>query len=508
MNIVIVAGGLGTRFKSLSVIPKILLPLPSEDSILKHNLKIFEGNDITVIVNLKFYAMLENYVQINNLKNVHVIGTDNCNGSYNTIMSCYPSVPKKDVLFVWSDLILERRFQEVDTSKNQVFTYGGAYRYRFTNSTVQHADNYDGNVPGIYFIKDLDKTLTIPLNTFDNFDLIDAINYKTGVEKFEECELLNSLVEFRDLETYTEIMHASIPAVNLTRFFNEIRHDENDPSMLVKTAIDDNYVKIIQREFNWYKTLKKLNLLYKVVPETSDEMVNERSFKMKFLDGYCTLNNFRKCASDLDSISQVYFRIFEYIEDLSSNRINVPIETFKEDLQLELVDKVIDRCNKIKYMLVNYVESDLKNTLDKAFNEIWSKYKNTNYIEYGFCHGDLNGSNIMVNPTNHDVKFIDPRGYFGNTKLYGWIPYEYAKLRYSLNGYDDFNTKPQVYTIDEPKLDEFVLSNSFISDKLDTREMKILVGIIYVALAGYISQDICKANIAYEYGMKLLKELY
>ena len=507
MNVVIVAGGLGTRFKSLSVIPKLLLPLPGEDSILKHNLKIFEGNDITVIINLKFYGMLENYVKINNLTNVHVIGTDNCNGSYNTIMSCYPSVPKKDVLFVWSDLILERKFQEVDTSKNQVFTYGGAYRYRFSNSKVEHADNYDGNVPGIYFIKDLDKTLTIPLNTYDNFDLIDAIDYKSTFEQFEECELANSLIEFRDLETYTSIMHSSIECKNLTRFFNELRKDDNDPNTLIKTAIDDNYIKIIQREFNWYKTLKKLDLHHKIVPNTANEMENERSFKMQYLDGYCTLNSFRK-STYLEQINVVYRKIFNYLEDLSSNTINVPIEVFKEDLQLELVDKVIDRCNKIKYMLVNYKEEELKEILTKAFNEIWSEYKDEKYIQYGFCHGDLNGSNIMVNPTTLDVKFIDPRGYFGNTKLYGWIPYEYAKLRYSLNGYDDFNTMAQVYTVDEPKVNYFVLSEDAISEKLDNRLMKILVGIIYIALAGYISQDICKANIAYEYGMKLLKNLY
>lgn len=33
----------------------------------------------------------------------------------------------------------------------------------------------------------------------------------------------------------------------------------------------------------------------------------------------------------------------------------------------------------------------------------------------------------------------------------------------------------------------------------------MLVGVIYIALAGYISQDIMKANIAYDYGMRILK---
>ena len=37
MNIVIVAGGLGTRFGKLSIFPKILLPSYTEDSILKED---------------------------------------------------------------------------------------------------------------------------------------------------------------------------------------------------------------------------------------------------------------------------------------------------------------------------------------------------------------------------------------------------------------------------------------------------------------------------------------
>ena len=38
--------------------------------------------------------------------------------------------------------------------------------------------------------------------------------------------------------------------------------------------------------------------------------------------------------------------------------------------------------------------------------------------------------------------------------------------------------------------------------------LNILLGIIWVALAGYISQDIMKANIAYEYGIDILKNIF
>ena len=49
-----------------------------------------------------------------------------------------------------------------------------------------------------------------------------------------------------------------------------------------------------------------------------------------------------------------------------------------------------------------------------------------------------------------------------------------------------------------PENEGFARGNSY-------RSYQMLVGVIYVALAGYISQDIMKANIAYDYGMRILK---
>jgi len=114
----------------------------------------------------------------------------------------------------------------------------------------------------------------------------------------------------------------------------------------------------------------------------------------------------------------------------------------------------------------------------------------------------LNGSNILVNPNTFEIKFIDPRGYFGNTSIFIWKDYEYAKLLYCLYGYDDFNNLPQIYGIDRPKLLRWVNNIKYLHKK----KYRVLVGIIYVALAGYISQDIMKCNIAYEYGIELLEK--
>lgn len=60
-----------------------------------------------------------------------------------------------------------------------------------------------------------------------------------------------------------------------------------------------------------------------------------------------------------------------------------------------------------------------------------------------FCllHGDCTFSNLMLREDKSPV-FIDPRGYFGYTDLYGDVRYDWAKLYYSIVGnYDQFNRK-------------------------------------------------------------------
>ena len=68
--------------------------------------------------------------------------------------------------------------------------------------------------------------------------------------------------------------------------------------------------------------------------------------------------------------------------------------------------------------------------------------------------------------------------------------------------------KKQIYGETCPKLSKYlpIILEDFGIDQYNYQtEYVLLVSCIYIALAGYISQDIMKANIAYEFGMKNLK---
>jgi len=503
MNVVIVAGGLGTRFEELSVFPKILLPTSNYPSIIHEDIERFKNHNVYLIINDKFYSMTKNYLDINNL-NINLIRSVNSNGSYNTIKAVYDLLPKENVLFVWSDLILNENLPEF--TNNTVVTYNGNYRYMYKDNSIYNVEDYNGNIPGIYYINNLEDIFNIPLDEFDNLDLVDVI--KDNVTDFYEYQLKNNLKEYRDLSTYINVIKGEKSNVSLkTRFFNTmIKERFEDNETLVKRATDKKYYNLIRDEYNWYSNLGfDNNLCPKIYSRelTLDNTVV--GFRMKFLDGYIPLHqHVKNCleSNDYDKIQLTYSIIKQNLDVLHKSSLMVEKSVFETDLKKELVDKVIKRCDDIEHMLLNYDKEYMVSLLTKVYDIIIDEYKDVDNVEYNFCHGDLNGSNIMVNPESNDVKFIDPRGYFGNTKLYGWKEYEYSKLLYCLSGYDDFNNLPQIYKYDEP----IPLKCINQIDYLNKRIYKLIVGVIYVALAGYISQNIMKANIAYEYGIKILEK--
>ena len=230
---------------------------------------------------------------------------------------------------------------------------------------------------------------------------------------------------------------------------------------------------------------------------------------MEYLEDYIPLHEYLRTHSNSD-IKDVYKNIFIALNEFGKISKSIYQTDYEEDLDKELYSKVIDRCEKIKHYLVNYNKSELEDILTKIIKIFikleYSKNRDTAImanINYTLCHGDLNGSNIMVNPKTKEIKFIDPRGYFGFTKNYGLQSYEYAKLLYALSGYDDFNLNPKIYKHDT--INKFDYFDEFFETYLDKRHI-ILLGVIWVALAGYISQDIIKANMAYEHGLKILKD--
>ena len=507
-SVVIVAGGENTRFNEMSIFPKILLPTLEYPSILSYDCKLFSDHDIYLIINDRYYDMVRQYVDKTKLKITKIIKTNNHDGSANTIKSVISELPEK-CLFVWSDLILDQDCRDsiyqtiedywsMDYCKNInfIFTYNGEYRFKVTENIVLNSINKQGNVPGIYYTNHLGLLLRTQYNYYKpDYDLIEIFKDNLNVERIGiECQ--GNITEFRDLDVYKEY-YKNEELKTQTRFFNTM---EVNDGKLTKTCINENYNKLIDREIDWYEECTKLG--YENIPKVYKLDKENHSFTIEYLKGYCNIYEFIKDSSqdDFDRFMDTYLKAVEDLHKLSSRVIDRDIA--EKNCWVEFYDKVIKRCDSISAILYDYDSINLSILLSKALTNI-IELLGDDITTYCFGHGDLNGSNVMYNQKKNDIKFIDPRGYFGHSFL--CIPpcYDYAKIMYCLSGYDNFNNGRYKFTkdwYDEPKqLKEYDFGKNH-------RLYLIIVGITWIALAEYISQDVFKANIAYRHGIKLLNQ--
>lgn len=500
-NVVIVAGGENTRFKEMSIFPKVLLPTLTHSSILEYDCELFKDWNVWLVINNKYKMMLKQYIEKTKL-DVNLIVSYDHNGSANTLKSVIDLLPRNNVLFVWSDLILDEdgvkgieKSVESINSKNIIFSYKGKYRYncdKFGN--LRNDPKYNGNVPGIYWSSDILKTLNEG-HYPDGFDYVQIFERKD-----HECcclEYVGKIIEFRDLETYLKYYDKNNDVKHTkTRFFNKLKHDKD---IVVKQCSNPDFNYLIDKEILWYQKCKDNG--YSDIPKIYDMSPEYHFIKMEWLDGYENIYKAIKNGNheEFENIMKIWISSTKKLHDVDRCDIIKNVRTF--DFNKEFYDKVISRCNRISGILYDYDESILVGFLNQA-NEIIDKYFDDDICKYCFIHGDMNGSNVMWNPKTNTIKLIDPRGYFGNSVLKGPALYDYAKIMYCLSGYDDFNNGRYIFTkswYDTPK-SIGVYDFGKYQDLLE-----ICVAIIWICLGEYISQDVFKANIAYHYGLDLLK---
>jgi thiamine kinase-like enzyme len=132
-----------------------------------------------------------------------------------------------------------------------------------------------------------------------------------------------------------------------------------------------------------------------------------------------------------------------------------------------------------------------------------------------FIHGDPTFSNMLI--SRDRVVFIDPRGYFGTTHLFGDPAYDWAKLLYSLStNYDQFNlgrfrlsiTSEAVgLDIDSSGWEHLATDVVAASGVSESYLMRVL-GIIWLSLTTYAWDDYDKVCGAFYKGTEVLSALW
>ena len=256
--------------------------------------------------------------------------------------------------------------------------------------------------------------------------------------------------------------------------FNDIQIDKN---VLIKKYKNQLGKIKINNEINFYLYIIKNNVNFPM-----PKLINCE-------DGHLSLNYIFNSTTLTEKINST--NIYECVEKIKKHlnsihkiECQVPYNIIQNDTIIETKKKVINRYNEYDWdndLLYNSIKSDNNVNIKNIYyyceiieTKIISYIKNRNF--YNLIHGDVHLGNILIED-NKELYFIDPRGYFGETQLFGLYEYDYAKLMFGLSGYsvfdnmviDELNIVNGNITIDFIKKYEFIFQNKDIEfDKVTT----------------------------------------
>ena len=516
--IVISACGKGTRLYPMTKnIPKFLVNCENKNFLTM----MFEywstySSQFIIILDDIYNDIVNYYIEQYNKaasKKITVeIVNIKCPDGYENSFTLSHGVPNKcynkKVLVTWCDIMPREDILLKDMSENIIFTYKTYSRYQACQQTQNIYKDENGNIVGIYYFC---KFKQLQTNDYTK-DLCDVFidNYKT----FTTSEI-NSLIDIGDTEKYLDEVQINTPLFK-TRFFNEIK--QTNRNTVVKRCVDTNFGKgIFKNETHHYKVISILNKnSYRLFPKAIN--FSNNSFEIEMINGKNVYN-----AEITTELVQQFIDKLLLLHSLSTYKPEKSV--FERDLNIEFFTKVNTRLQNILPILnhfnqiisnVNSVDIDLRleniqTIISNCYDYIKTGLSEKNMETYHTIHGDCQFSNSMI--SDNDIIFIDPRGYFGDTKVYGLKEYDYSKLLYALSGYDNFNNDI-TYCFEYVSSNSIVLNMStlenldmyrpiFEKNDIDFDICMRMIIIHWIALSDYNKNNIIKSITSIFIGMYL-----
>ena len=558
MDVIILAAGLGSRVSKYTnnLIPKFLINIDHNTGlyyIIKYWSKY--SDNIHLVINSKYNIITNFYLKTvipDISQNVKVINYDTNDGTAYTInyllINKIIEIKNKNLLLTWCDIFPDKKINfkylykntEINKikrghktitkklkSKNNttVFVYGNSCRYILNEKNEIINCNTGGNIVGIYY--------------FENFEIFnlekygkpilneDIVVFLKNISPHINSYLLENIIDYGDEEKFENITIKN-DEIFKCRYFNNIKIV--DDNKLFKCGVDEKGKELINIEMNWYKYIlnndNQINNDFKNYIPKIYEMY-DYGFLMEYKKNYVPLYEYLKNLDiENENTSKTKTNILENIL-YKINKLH-EINTIKEDknvfmnnLKMEIYDKIINR-KKVIYDLLSYFGTieyvngikidSLENILLKCKNIITQYYNTLDNYEYSVIMGDCQFSNILISDTENkqDIIFIDPRGYFGASKIFGPKDYDYAKILYAIYGYDDFNNNNKFIVSFEGennnKINIPIKSIGFDKNVLQKHFNKLhkaYVITIWLSLAEYNKNHIWKCLASYYYGLYL-----
>lgn len=486
-EIIICASGLGSRLYPITeYIPKLLVTYKNKPFI-NHLIEYWQQycKNIKIIINEQYKIIVNEYIKP--YSNVTIQYFNQITGTADTIVKSVK--PNQNILITWCDILPEEKIDITKLDDITVFTYGNSCRYKVVDNKIVKQDG--GNIIGIYYIKNYSGfTYEVPQDICDVL-----INYGQNTE-YKTYDL-TKLVDIGDIDKYRQV---NINTGFETRFFNSITKVGD---YLVKTALDNQGRELMKKELNWYDYISKYNFVF--TPKILKS--NNTSFVMNYIPNTVPLYKY----INSDNYMKILDKITIMLNSLHINSNPNP-NTNLTDIKYEFYTKVVTRVSLISNIILYFNSITSIKTVnqipicdfDYVLQECYSIISSKKY-SYQLIHGDCNFSNILIDKDNN-LFLIDPRGYFGDTLIFGIPDYDYAKILYAFSGYDKFNNDNE-YFIPFIEHNNIQLNITPICS-LDTLPNYIynkytlaMVTIIWLSLAQYNYNNPLKCISSYYYGL-------
>ena len=476
--IIVQAGGKGSRLETLTANkPKALVPVDNLP-IIFHLFKQYPDAKFKIIADYK-KDVLRRYLKTYSKADCEIVETTK-DGTCSGISECLAKIPARTpFMLIWCDLVL-RDAITIDGDKNYIgISRDFPCRWSYTVNGFKEESSSKNGVVGLFIFKDKCEISDVP----EEGEFVRYLSKKGIIfERF----YVNSCLEIGTMLSYfqNELNKPRCRPFNKMEFKSDI---------VLKCPLNEHGRKLATDEISWYRKVNELGYtnipkIYGYDPLVMSKIVGQNVFEYSFLT-----NGFKRAilievVTALKELHQITKEIPANLDDCESNYIT---KTFD---RLATVEELVPFA-KDEFVTINGMKcANIFAIKDRIVNDIRTTYPE----KFTFIHGDCTFHNIMIETEGVRPIFIDPRGYFGKTKFFGDVDYDWAKLYYSVVGdYDQFNRKNFSLEIKEKDVDLEIVSNNWKGVEVEffeltganRKKIKLLHAIIWLSLTTYVWED-------------------
>lgn len=493
--IIVQAGGQGSRMQYLTANkPKALVPVDNLP-MLFHLFRKYPGKRY-VIIGDYHYDVLGKYLAAFAKVDYQMVNAAGFLGTCAGLEDALEHIPQNTpFLLIWCDLVLPEDYELPKEAGNYVgISKDFVCRWQYKDGVFSEERSAEHGVAG-HFV-------------FENKAVLDGVP-KEGefVRWLSTCDIvfreqpLYRTHEYGLLEEWDKLAKARCRPFNKITFYED---------RIVKEPIDEQGLKLAKLEVGWYKELQGHHF---------DNLPTIYSYEPLCMERVCGKNVYELTDVTRGQKERVLTEVVDCLKKLHAVK---KVEVNEASYMEAYIGKTFARLEKV-YDLVPFAKDEIVTVNGKRCRNVFFHRRDLEaavmrYMpkEFALIHGDCTFSNMMLREDGSPV-LIDPRGYFGTTRLYGDIAYDWVKLYYSLlSNYDQFNLKRFHLSIGSDSVELEIASNHWedmedwffelIGTEVSRSQMRLLLAIIWLSLTTYAWEDYDSICGAFYNGLYYLED--